>query len=301
MKSVRRSFIFLIIGLALFFNIERLDINGRDTIDLESFIYPIGGLAAILPLLPVLQRRPVYFSAIPVLAFAVIGKAISPRPDFGDAYTYITIVEMLMVTVIVILAHRVGSALEEFYRAVELVTLSDKNGRLLHTMHEANDLVQIEMSSSRRTQRPLSLVLLQADAGSLNMKMHRFVQEVQRGMMQRYVLSIVARLMSRSLRRTDIVIEDTKPGRLVLIAPETPEEAASTLAWRLTDMVQERLGITTNFSVATFPQQALTFEELLEVAEKQLHERAPGGGARRDLEHEVMALAEQRAGTRSGT
>lgn len=300
MRRLRIHIILLLLWLAVFYNIERLDINGYDTINLESSVYLVGVLAVLLPLLPLFQRRHVLVSVAPTLAVLLVALLLDPGPEIGGMHTYITLAEVVMVTVIVVLAHRVAGSLLEFYEAVEVVTLSDKDGRRPHTLTNAHDAVQVEMSSSRRTQRPLSLVLLQADGTSLNMMMHRFVQELQRSMMQRYVLAMMARMLSRSLRRSDLVIEDQHPGRLVLVAPETSEEAAQALGWRLKRLVAQRLGVTATFAVATFPHQALTFEELLNVAEKRLHEQRPSGHEGHDPEQEVITLAEQSTGAGGG-
>jgi GGDEF domain-containing protein len=151
------------------------------------------------------------------------------------------------------------------------------------------------MISSRRRQRPLSLVVLQADPSSMNMMMHRLVQDVQRLMMQRYLLVSITRVLSRHTRRTDIIIEGQQPGRLVLLAPETTGEQAIALGERLTRVAQERMGIDANYSVASFPEQALTYEELLNVAEQRLGRQLPDQRNQLAPEDQISKLAQQRA------
>jgi GGDEF domain-containing protein len=285
---MRWHIVALIIWLAIFFNIERLDIGSANTINLAPEVYVVGLLAVLIPMVSPFRQRPVWLSMGAALALLAVGLFINPVPDFGGFYTYLTLVEIFMVLVTVALAYRASGALEEFRQAVETMTLSEKGSRL-HTLASAHDLVQTEMSGSRRTQRPLSLVLFQADATSLNAMMHRFVAELQRSMMQRYVLAMAARVISRSLRRTDLIIEDHKPGRLVLVAPETPQEAAEVLGDRLVRLLQQRLGITARYGVASFPQQALTFEDLLHRAEEQLH---AAGGPPSEARELVRAVGE---------
>lgn len=271
MKKLRLNIVALVIWLTVFFNIERLDIGGNDTINLDSGVYLVAVVAMILPLLSFFQRRSVLLTLVPTLMLLALVLALSPSQDLGDFYTYITLVEITMLTVLAVLGHRVGQSLAEFRRAVEIVTLKDSTSRL-YDLARANELVRTEMSSSRRTQRPLSLLIFQADASSLNMMMHRFVQDLQRSMMQRYVLAMTARVLSRNLRRTDLIIEDGKPGRLVLVTPDTPGESAMLLGQRLVQLVQDQLGITARYGTASFPDQALTFDELLDVAEHGLRD-----------------------------
>lgn len=271
MSSLRRRFIMLLLWLVTSFNIERLDLGSVDTLDLEPFTYAVIAVVVFLPLFGVFQKRP----AILVIALGWIvlgiGLALDPSPKFGGLHTYLTFVEFALVGGAALFAHRVGESLAEFRQAVETITLRDKNDRL-HSLNDAQEAVQTQMSASRRLHRPLSVIVLEADARSLNMMMHRFVQDLQRSMMQRYVLAATARVLARHLRRTDLIIEDGRPGRLILVTPETSEEKAMLLGDRLVRLVQDRLGITARYGVAAFPDHSLTFEDLLDTAERHLRQ-----------------------------
>lgn len=271
MSSLRRRFILLLLWLVVSLNIERLDLGSINTLDLEPVTYVVIAAVVLLPLFGFFQRRP----AILVIALGWvalgIGLALDPSPKLGNVYIYLTIVEFALVGGAALFAHQVGEALEEFRQAVETMTLRDKNDRL-HSLHDAQDVVHTQMSASRRMHRPLSVIVLEADARSLNMMMHRFVRDLQRAMMQRYVLAVTARVLARHLRRTDLIIEDGKPGRLILVTPETSEEKARLLGERLVRLVQDRLGITARYGVAAFPDHSLTFEDLLDTAEHNLRQ-----------------------------
>ncbi len=269
MNSLRRRFILLLIWLIASLSIERLDLGSMDTIDLEPVTYVVIAAVALLPWFSVFQKRsPLWVVA---LGWVALGTALAfdPSPKFGSVHTYLTLVEFILVAGAAVLAHRAAEALDEFRRAVEIITLRDRNDRL-HSFSDAQEAIQTQMSVSRRMHRPLSVIVLEADARSLNMMIHRFVQELQRSMMQRYVLAVTARVLARHLRRTDLIIEDGKPGRLIVVAPETSEEKAELLGDRLVHLVQDRLGITARYGVAAFPDRSLTFEDLLETAQQHL-------------------------------
>jgi GGDEF domain-containing protein len=297
MSRLRWHIIALIVWMTIFFNIERLDIGSVNTVNLASEVYVVALITVLLPMFGPFRQGPVWLTVAASMVLLAIGLSIDPRPDIGGFNTYLTLAEIFMVAFTGVLAHRTSGLLEEFREAVETMTLSSHGSRL-HTLASAHELVQTEMSGSRRRQRPLSLVLLQADATSLNTMMHRFVAELQRSMMQRYVLATAARVISRSLRRTDLIIEDQTPGRLVLLAPETPAESAAVLGERMVQLLQQRLGISASYGVSSFPQHALTFEELLSNAAAGLHaaEQAPEERARAVGEPseapEVLALRE---------
>lgn len=274
MRSLYRHTVALLLWLIASFNIERLDLGSINTLDLEPFTYAVIATVVFLPLLRFFQRLPAIISVVLGCLALGIGLVLDPSPKFGGIHTYLTIVEFTLVAGAAFLSHRFGASLEEFRQAVEIITLRDKNDRL-RSMSEAQEDVHTQMSASRRMRRPLSVLILEADARSLNMMIHRFVQELQRAMMQRYVLAVTARVLARHLRRTDLIIEDGKPGRLILVAPETPEDNARLLGDRLAHLVQDRLGITARYGVATFPDHSLTFEDLLDAAERHLRQMQP--------------------------
>ncbi|HEU5013801.1 MAG TPA: diguanylate cyclase [Roseiflexaceae bacterium] len=273
MASLRWRIITLLAWLMLFFNIERLDLGSRNTLDIASGVYVIAIAVAVAGMMPTFQRRSILFLIVPTLLLYALVLAIDPkRQMLGGIHTYVTFTSLFLLSITLFFAYRVGQALEEFVHAVEEITFSSKDERL-RTLNEADDIVQLEMISSRRHQRPLSLVLMEADGASLNMLMHRLVQDVQRSMMQRYVLVTVARVLSKYMRRTDMIIQGKKLGRFYLLAPETTAQEAEAMGLRMARLAQDKLGVQANFSVSTFPEQALTFEDLLNIAEQQLREQ----------------------------
>ena len=289
MTSLHWRIITLLAWLTFFFNIERISFVSQGTIHLNVGVYIIGAVAALLPFAPFAQQRSLFslVTAVALLDLAVL--IVGGTPLFGEAYTYLTFSSFVFVVMTLVFSYRVSQATLEFCKAIETVTFSDPDSQL-RDLREMQSAVDSEMVRSRRFERPLSLVMLQADASSLNMTMHRLVQEVQRSMMQRYVLSTMVRVLSRCLRRTDLVIEDQKPGRLLLLAPETNEQEATKMGERITRLVQERLGVAASFSIAAFPQHALTFEELLNVAEQRM-QTEPDTSTDDDLSGEILDLS----------
>lgn len=271
--SLHWRIVVLLAWLTFFFNIERFLVGSQVTIHLNAGIYIIGAVAAFLPLAPFAQRRSLLSLGVIIILLNSAALILSGTPIFGDVYTYVTFSSFMLTMVTLVLSYRISEATNEFRKAIETITFPDAKTRL-RDLSEVRSTVDNEMVRSRRFERPLSLVMLQADASSLNMTMHQLVQEVQRSMMQRYVLSTMTQVLARCLRRTDVVIEDQKPGRLLLLAPETSEGEAVKMGERILRLVQERLGISASFSIAAFPQHALTFEELLNVAEQRLQSDA---------------------------
>jgi predicted signal transduction protein with EAL and GGDEF domain len=278
----------LLAWLTFFFNIDRLSaVTGQSLVIQNLAVSVIGVSAAILPLLPIVQERSLLTQSS-LIALLYVGVSALNGPFWASsmaAWNMLAGFVLLLVTVV--LSHRVAQGFLEFRSAVETVTLAMPNGnKRLRNLEDTREMVDVEMVRSRRFERPLSLVMIQADTSSINMQMHRIVQEVQRGMMQRYVLATMAHVLSRTLRRTDIVVEDAQPGRLLLVAPETNDAEATQMGSRVARLIQERLGIGASYGVAAFPQQALTFEDLRNVAEADLHSETSAVNG--DLSNELL-------------
>ena len=290
MTTLHWRFIALLAWLTFFFNIERLVMLGSDAVQMSWTVYVLGGITAIIPFAPIANQRSLLFLSVFTVLCYWASLVITGTPLFGGAYTYLNFTGLILLLVTLVVAKRVTAATQEFRDAVEMLTLTD-GGQRLRTLKEMRDMVDNEMVRSRRFERPLSLVIVQADASSVNMQMHKMVQEVQRSMMQRYVLSTMARMLSRTLRRTDIVVEDKRPGRLLVVAPETNDENAVLMGTRVVRIIRERMGIDATYSFASFPQQALTFEDLLNVAEQRL--QSEPASVKEDQDDEILDLGQR--------
>lgn len=290
MATLHWRIIVLLAWLTFFFNIDRLGVSGLLIAPLGLQSYILAAIATLLPLLPITQQIPLLVQAAAIALLNVASLFLAGAPLAGDAAVSTHIIGLLLQLVTLFLSHRVGQSTAEFRKAIETITFSDQSSRLRH-LNEVRELVDVEMVRSRRFERPLSLVVVQADASSVNMEMHKLVQEMQRSMMQRYVLATMARLLSRTLRRTDLVLEEGKAGRLLLVAPETNDQEARLMGQRIARVITERLGISATFGAASFPQEALTFEDLRDVAEQDLQVRNGGAEAQPDEMLELGAVA----------
>jgi GGDEF domain-containing protein len=272
MKHLQRSMIFLLIGLTIFFNIERVDIGSKDTIDIQSFVYILGALAVISVIgIRFLRRSSLYISVALWLGVYLCCKLFlfTDRPLFGDIYTYLSITEMTLLWILIGLAHIVARAFSDFQEAVENITLSDVSHRVL-TLSEAENDIHNELTRSRRYHRPLSVVVVEPDPDSIQISLHRTVREVQQSMMTRYVITSLARVFDRVLRRIDLIITQQEQGRFVILCPETDAAGSGVVMDRVREAISNQLGVSVRCGAASFPDEALTFEELVSQAELQM-------------------------------
>lgn len=268
MTHLRRSVVALVINLAIFYNIERLDFGARDVVDIQSFVY-ILGLAGILSVLlvPWLARQRVTISLVIWVIVYFLFKLLvfNNRPLLGDVYTYLTITEIALLMISVWWAHDVGRHLLDFEEAVKNITFADISRRV-RKLEDAQEDIQTELIRSRRHNHPLTVMVVEPEPDSIQVALNRTIEEVQRAMMTRYVTTSLARVISNQLRRTDMVLDQRDRGRFVILSPDTNAANAAALADRIQAAAAVQLGVLVSCGVASFPDEALTFEELVHQA-----------------------------------
>jgi hypothetical protein len=131
-------------------------------------------------------------------------------------------------------------------------------------MDKASEQIKIEFSRSRRYHRPLSLLVVHAFQKDEEV-MREMLKSLQQDVLTRLSNARVGQAIGDAIRQTDFLIRD-HIGRFVIICPETDLENAVFLARRTCKVVEERTGLQVNCGVASFPDEALTFEDLLYIA-----------------------------------
>ena len=133
MKHLREIIIASLIGLTLLFNIERLDFGRENIIDIDSFVYILGIIAAIsIITLPILRRKHVAISLGLWLGLYLFSKLFifNQRPLVGGIYTYLSITEVTLVGISIWLSHLLARAIHDFEQAVENITLRSASRRV---------------------------------------------------------------------------------------------------------------------------------------------------------------------------
>ncbi len=277
MKNLRLLTIATIIGLTILFNIERLDLGRDNVVDIVSFVYILTVLAVITTItVPAIKRVNGGLILAFWLVIYLLGKLFlfETRPFWGGVYTYLTITEMALLSLSVWLSHRLALAMHDFEDAVENLTMVNLNGRV-RSLDQAADDIQVEMFRSRHHHHPLSVIVVEPKKDSLQVALHQAVKEVQETIMRSYVITKLADSLSRHLRRTDLVLEERERGRFIILCPDTSARDLNVLVEYIQATATEMVGVTVDCGMATFPDEALTFEELVRQAETRLSYAVP--------------------------
>jgi len=271
-------------GLLLLFvgalAIDRVALSGADERTIQTYAYFVALAFVTAPLLIRGFRRTGSGTFLAMAGATALGLQVLSARLTNDPYQ--ALVETAFILIATALAHRLATALERLDQAINSVVFGDSPALPLDGRKAANEILG-EMARSRRHGRPLSVTVLAPDPESIEFAVDSAAEEVQRAVRTRYVHSKVAQTIAHHLRRSDLLFEDPGTGHFVVVSPETSAEGTALLVERIGRAVQPT-NVRLSFGHATFPDQALTFEQLVERAQEHMEERATESAAAEVME-----------------
>jgi len=272
MKRLPFSIITLLIFLAVFYNIERLDTSNQSLINISSFVYLLGTAMVVFNIMWKFIRRMNF--VLVILGWDIVYIVLKliflkPALTWGGQYSYVTLVEILLISIGAGLSYYVGWNLNDFEDAVEKITFSEIKRAI--NLNEAIELIQNEIYRSRRYSHPMTILMVQPLADSKRVILNHSIREVQDAMISRYMSISMARALYNHIRRTDILVEQPDKGRFIVVSPETDKSSSSTVVSKVQEAARE-IGAQVVLSQTNFPDDALTLEELLNQSEIRLAE-----------------------------
>jgi hypothetical protein len=273
MKRLPFSIILLILFLAFFFNLERIDVGNQELVNINSFVYILSTVAVVfIVMLSVLRRMNITLLLFlwNLVYFGLKLTVYSEHPFWGGYYSYITLVEFTMFSVGIVIAHWVGANMDDFEKAVENITFSEI--KHASNLRDAVDSINNEIYRSRRYNHPLTMIMVEPLKGSKEMILNQSVREVQESMISRYVSISLARALREYIRRTDMLVEQPDKGRFIVITPETNKIESDRVVSKIYQAASS-IGAEVAIGLCAFPNDALTLEDMLCRAELDLAEK----------------------------
>ena len=261
-----RSLVFFCWCFVLY-NIERL----HEPINIASCVYGFAAAAAALIIgVPRLQQcRPAPLLGW-LLGLQLVLTVCLGLPLAGVRLP-LTVTELVATGVTVLLAHGIGSALQEFQEAVLRLTVHPRvQSRPFEGGQE--DMYR-ELRRSRHYRRPLAVVAMTPAKDSLRASIPRMIRDAQRDALVHYTNARLGEVLSAELKDSDILTLDRK-GRFIVMLPEVGKESVAQAVERLKSAGLEELGIELNFGAACFPDEEVTLVSLLDRAIGPLEGRA---------------------------
>jgi hypothetical protein len=269
MTNLKRAFFWAAIYLAVVFVLGQTDYTGRPIINFASYFYLAVMIAIPVTLFfPSISRVASYvpmavWGGVYLILLQVINRDLSANAGEFP----VIILEFVLLETGVWFAHQLALQIGHAESIMDALALSAFPNRA-HDIEAESQRIKIELIRSRRYHRPLSLVVIESE--SEDQKTTReMLKSVQQDLLNRFTSARVGQIIDDRIRQTDLVLRDHR-GRFVILCPETNLENTILLAKRITQAVKERTNLHVLWGVAAFPEEALTFDDLLQKATERL-------------------------------
>ena len=269
MKNLKVPLILLFLYSVIVFNIEKLSF-GTTVLEFHRFVDILITVMVISTLIFRVFRK---LSSYANLAFWVIiyfglwffvDKKAPPQINLQ-----VTLIEVIFVSVAVVLSRDVAKSIHEMESTLDKLFFASFRGRTM-SLDQASEEIENELVRSRRYQRSLTVLVIEPDSDSISQSLMPSTEEIKHNLANRYAMGKVSEVINATARRPDLIIKLDQPERFILVCPETSVSSSNMLIQRIRSAVESDLGITVSCGVASFPEDALTFEDLLQKANAKL-------------------------------
>jgi len=265
MKHLQLFIAALIIWLIFLFNIERL----TRSVDIRSYTYIFVALVAMITIMVPRLSGPAFsmILVIPVPIFLIIKSFYEvggwqENLMVGNALP-LTVTQLAAIILTGLLARQISHRLVEFNDVVATITF----GRIGHpppSFAEEQGVMYNELKRARHYHRPLTVMAMKVDPETINGVLPKMLEELQHTMLSEYLYARLARILDEKLLDFDTIVR--RDDCFILLLPETTEEKSPGLVKRLEEAVKSQMGIQLKIGTAVYPDDAMTFERLIETA-----------------------------------
>jgi hypothetical protein len=268
-SNLRRTFFWAALYLALILVLGQADYIGKPAINFASYFYVVAMMGVPLTLffpgvtrlstkIPMLVWAGIYF-----LVLLVIDRNLTTT----SSDLSIVVVEFVLLETGVWLAHQLAQQINHAESIMDELAVGAFPHRA-QELDEASNRVKIEFTRSRRYHRPLAMLLMEVDPETQR-ENGQVLKNIQTDIVNRFTSARVGQIIDDRIRQTDLVLRD-RQWSYVIICPETDYSSVLLLARRISEAVKEKTGYSILWGIAAFPEEALTFEDMMKKARERL-------------------------------
>lgn len=270
MSSLKQSIFWLTFYLAIVFILAQFDYVDSPIIDFAKYFYfmvmvavPATIFFPFIAKVNVLVPLIVWGSIYLVMLQALDRTVSAPNSTFP-----IILLEFILVLIGIWLAYQLANGISHAESVMDAMALSAFPNRT-QNIQEASKQIKTEVTRSRRYHRPLSLLVLQINPSDQHLAVEQMVFKIQHDLESRFSFARIGQVIDEYSRQTDMVFRERR-NRFVVLCPETDYQNSQILAQRICDAIENRTGIQVAWGVAAFPDDALNFDDLMDVANSKL-------------------------------
>lgn len=168
-------------------------------------------------------------------------------------------IQFLLTEIAAGLAFDVGRHISQVSTLVEGLTASTFPNRTLE-LRAAEGRISAELTRSRRYHHSMAVLLVEMDEFGREELRSNLVLE--REILSRFAMAKIGQIVNECARETDLIVRDDR-GRFVILCPETNQQSSLILAERIKKTVANQMGARVLLGASSFPDEALTFDDLV--------------------------------------
>jgi GGDEF domain-containing protein len=174
-------------------------------------------------------------------------------------------VQFLLVEIAAVLAYIVGQNIAQIDKLLDGLTATTYPNRTLN-LEDAHDSISGEMMRSRRYNRPLSVLAIEFEQTGSN---ELVFEAVRKDILKSFTFAKIGEIINDQARQTDLIVADHSD-HFVIVCPETDHQETMIFAERIRQAINVELSTKVVLGAASFPSEALTFDDLLDTARKRV-------------------------------
>ncbi|MBI3169156.1 MAG: hypothetical protein HYZ22_11795 [Chloroflexi bacterium] len=270
MSDLKQSIIILFVFVVALLGIANVDVFQESFINFSPVFFVLIAIILFSELMVVgtLIKAGVRLSQYAVIIFWLFVYGIVWYFYLGNERTIeVNLIQMLLVLLTAVLAYDVGRRVDQTELALESLASSVYPNRAMD-IQNAKDLISAEITRSRRYHYPLSILTVRLEKNK-SWGEWKEMKLFANDMLERFAIAKVCQILSDHARSTDMVLRD-RDGQFALLCPETGPGSTGILAARIAEAVKRELDAKIEVGNASFPDEALTFEDLLDIANGRL-------------------------------
>lgn len=268
MSYLKRSLFWVAFYLVIIFFLGQLDRADRPVVNLASYFYILVFVAVpCIVLIPSFYRAPliismIFWASIYFALSRVLDRSLSAPNSFESIF-----IEVVLLETGVWLSYLLAADLAHSASLVDTMAQSAFPNQATE-IESASRLISNEITRSRRYHRPLSLLIFQISPENKDVYRELF-RNFQKDLLNRFSSARMGQLIGEQIRQTDILLRD-RVGRFVVLCPETDKDSVLLLGERIYDILDEGTGLRISWGCSSFPDNALTFDDMLARAREQM-------------------------------
>lgn len=269
MSSLKNSILWVAIYLTTVVVLAQFDYSDSPIIDFAKYFY----FTAIL-VLPVTIFFPSISKVNVMVPMVICGcaylvmlqmldrTASSPHSTFA-----IILLEFILIETGVWLGYQLAYGISHAESLMDAMALTAFPNRI-KDFDSARDRIRIEVARSRRYHRPFSLIVVRASVDDI-MDIQDLFGAIQHDLRDKFSAARLGHIIDKDIRQMDLILRDHQ-GQYLILAPEVGQEGANLLVQRISHLVEEKAKLHLSWGIATFPDDALSFDDLLDAAHTRL-------------------------------